>query len=229
MALALIGARSTITSINDGSNEADQCALFYVTVLKEVMRAVNWNFAKAQIDLTELGNAVDGTSIYPWAYKYAYPSDCLKERYIMPKYVTDNVDNIPYPGIPYPFLDYQRAVRFEVVTDLDASNNQIKVILTNQPQAIAVYTRYITATSLYDDQFVMAFTNLLASRICIPVSGNMSLGDRADKKALQAINNAAVTDGNEGLTMQDTTPDWIRTRGYCGENDLYGSYNGFTG
>jgi hypothetical protein len=55
---------------------------------------------------------------------------------------------------------------------LSADNVVIKSILTNQCQAIGAWTRDITDCTLFDPQFIEAFEFLLASHVCISLSGN---------------------------------------------------------
>jgi hypothetical protein len=53
----------------------------------------------------------------------------------------------------------------------------------------------------------------LASRLAIALTGDKSLAQLEQGYANEAIMRARQMDGNEGLTVNDVTPDWIRTRG----------------
>lgn len=212
MALGNAAARATITSINENSAEAYQCNLYYDSVRQEILRAVNWNFARSQITLSLIGTAILGTSQTPWTYKYAYPSDCLKARYII-----DSCANNISLDLLNPYVANKIGVPFVVGADKDSSGNDIKVILTSMQNAVLQYTRDISSVYMFDDQFVMAFTHLLASRITMPLTGKVDIARSEYDNAIKTLDKAQVTDGNEGLTVQDSLPDWIRTRGYAGD------------
>lgn len=199
LALDAIGSRSTISSLQEPSTEARACARHYGQALRSCLAAAHWNFARKQAAMTLLKDstkAVPDVVPTPWRFEYAYPSDCIQGRYIMPA------------RPPVPFL---------ISLDVDGSNNNVKVILTNQPSAILVYTVLITDTSLFDDQFVTAFYNYLGYRISIPLSGDKAMAKMAFQLAEQITNAAQASNASEGLTVIDDVPDWIRVRGYASD------------
>ena len=216
LALSAIGTRSTISSLTEGSAESNQINLHWQPALNRMLRAAPWNFARKQINLTLLRDSTAtpaGNVPPPWVYEYAYPSDCLALRYLMPTFQNVAGQNsmvvVPdYIGPP---------VRYLVSSDVDSSGNDIKVILTNQYQAIAVYTKSINNPALFDDTFVEAFANYLAWRIAIPLSGDKALAKMALEISTQRVIEAKAENGNEGLVVIDSTPDWIRTRGYLSD------------
>ena len=89
-----------------------------------------------------------------------------------------------------------------------------RVILTDQPNASLVYCRDVTDINVMDDTFQEALAAVLRSAICIPLAGDKTLAKMAVELANQKIMEAREGDGNEGLTINDVTPDWIRTRGF---------------
>lgn len=94
-----------------------------------------------------------------------------------------------------------------------ASAGPIKCILTDTEFAVGVYNALITDTSMWPDEFVNAFATALAAYIAFPITGNLDLKSQLLGEANSMIVEARRTDGNEGLTTQDSTPDWIRVRG----------------
>lgn len=88
-----------------------------------------------------------------------------------------------------------------------------RVILTNQEFAILNYVKVITDENVFDDDFQEAFINCLAVGLTLPLSGDKGLANLALGKCNQKIIAARGTDGNEGLTINDVVPDWIRIRG----------------
>lgn len=234
-ALAAIGTRSTISSItpSDGSEEANQCSLLYYPVRDQLLRSAHWDFARAQNYLAQLKSSQDTNSTcpVPWAYEYAYPSDCLKARYIQPYFYTAAPQGVPLttaPIVPLQPSCYgsgNRPIRFVVATDKDQNNNDGTVILTNQPQAILIYTRLITNPNLFDSQFQEALVAALAAHLVPALSLNMDLMKTQIKIAEGIIAQARVTNGNEGPMSQDNTPDFIRARaGYADGGYGFGFY-----
>ena len=219
MALAEIGTRSSITAFNDGSVEGYQCGLWYDTMRRRLLRTANWGFARLQISLSLIGDLIpDNTGVYPFLYKYQYPSNCLKFRYVIPpppNYFTGNV-TVPIVGAvaygnyaPRP----SRAHRFLIGRDVDQLGNQTRVILSNVNLAIGTFTEDSTDTTFWDDLFIGALQASIASKIVIPLTGNVGMKKAFEGMAQQAIMDARVADGNEAIPSSDHTPDWIVTRG----------------
>ena len=101
------------------------------------------------------------------------------------------------------------------------------VILTNQEFATLVYIQDITDPNLMDDSFQEAYAKILGANLTIPLVGDKKLADMAIRLANDIIVLARTADGNEGLTINDTTPDWIRTRGVQFPMEYTGPYLGY--
>jgi hypothetical protein len=215
-ALALAGSRNQIANLQENSKEAQAVNLWYNSTRDSLLRAAHWNFARKQIYLSLL-NSINNTGQTvppPWVNEYAYPGDCVAIRYLMPQFQSIPGD---LPGVPT-MPDYiGPPVRFIISADVDANNNDIKVILTNQDTAIGVYTKQITNESLFDSTFVDAFGALLASRICVQLTGDKALAKSRFDLANGLVREAQKTNGNEGLRIQDVAPDWMRVRGYASD------------
>ena len=88
-----------------------------------------------------------------------------------------------------------------------------RVILTNQEFAILNYVRDVKDVNVFDDQFYSAFSHVLGGALAMALTGDKALANGAITMGNQMVERARTTDGNEGLTINDITPDWIRTRG----------------
>lgn len=97
-----------------------------------------------------------------------------------------------------------------------------RVILTNQEQAVCAYVKQITDINLMDPQLIQAWTAYLAARLAMQLSGDIPTANIMISLANGFILQARTSDGNEGLTVQNSTPDWIRIRGYVDE-DIFGA------
>ncbi|CAJ0778761.1 hypothetical protein LMG7141_00796 [Ralstonia condita] len=212
MALDAIGTRSTIAAMNEGSAEANAINRHWDNAVASVLRAAHWNFARKQVALTLLQDGTNGGTVpTPWLYEYAYPSDCLLMRYLMPLI---QVQPVSVVGSASPVAAYGPPVKFVIGTDVDLNGNPINVILTNQPQAVGVYTFRNTNTAMWDELFVQALASYLGSRVCIALTGDKAMMKMAFDMAVQHTLKAQAQNGNEGLTKIDITPDWMRVRGY---------------
>jgi hypothetical protein len=225
-ALQDIGAQATVSSISpsDGSTEGDACSILYTPTLEMLTRAAHWNWARRQATLTLLKAAAGtpenatGTPPFPpqpWAYEYAYPSDAIKARFLLPQLPNQVI--VP-PPTTAPQTVLTRHVRpgsipFQVGIDLDQSGNQIKVILTNLPQAQLIYTMLVTLVDLWDPLFRRAMVAALGARLVNALSRNRELFADQAKIAQEIVMQARVSDGNESVTVDDHLPDWVQARG----------------
>jgi hypothetical protein len=97
-----------------------------------------------------------------------------------------------------------------------------RVILCNQESAILCYNGKIFDPNVMDPHFQDAWINVTASRIAFTLLGDISKANSLVAQANAMIMEARKSDGNEDITVNDVTPDWLRTRGnYGGPNWEY--------
>ena len=102
--------------------------------------------------------------------------------------------------------------KFTKGTDADGDGNTITVLWCNVPYAILCYTKRETNVQVWDSLFQTAFETALAARICMALTGKAGLAEGLAKEAMVYVTQARVADGNEGLEVYDTTPDWLLAR-----------------
>lgn len=112
---------------------------------------------------------------------------------------------------------------FSLTQNTSASDQ--RVVLTNQEFAIANYCRDITDVNIFDDDFQEAFAQIMGARLCIALTGDKKLANLKIAEANAMIIEARGTDANEGLKVNDVTPDWLRIRGIDYVEDYSGPYN----
>lgn len=88
-----------------------------------------------------------------------------------------------------------------------------RVLLCNQEFAVLAYIRRIIDTNVMDSLFIKAWYNILAATLAMALTGDKQLANGLIGVANTAIIEARSVDANEGLTINDVTPDWLRTRG----------------
>ena len=91
-----------------------------------------------------------------------------------------------------------------------------RVVLCNQEQAIICYNALVTDPNLMDPLFQDAWVHILGARLVFQLSGDKALANILIGLTNNMIMEARKADGNEGLTINDVTPDFIRFRGGYG-------------
>jgi hypothetical protein len=160
----------------------------------------------------------------PFLFEYLYPADCLDARFIprFNNYGTASISSstTPLTTAPnatfWPILVAEIPATFVVAMDTDSNGNQIKVILTDEPYAILVFTARIDDCNLWDSNFVDAAVHTLAAFLVNPLNRNAALFNQNVAIAREIIANARVNDGQEGIQSQDHIPDYIQIRGTYG-------------
>lgn len=103
-----------------------------------------------------------------------------------------------------------------------------RVILTNQEFATMAYVKDVTDPNVFDPMFQDALGNILGARLVMALSGDKALANQLVQQTNNYIMEARKADGNEGLTVDNNTPDWIRIRGVnFSDNFANGSNWGF--
>ncbi len=223
-ALLSVGSQSQISSLNEGSSQANAASVLYDPTFTSLARSPPWNCLRKQATLTLLAAAQgtpenpQGSTLplppTPWLYQYAQSPDCLQMRFIVPSLPSSN------SGVPLfsnntsaaTWLPTDGQIPYAVAYATDSNNNPINVILTNQSQAIAVYTVNQPNPQIWDSLFQAAMVASLAAMFVPALSLHLPLMQAQIKLAESMIQQARTRDGNEGTTSMDHTPDWIRAR-----------------
>lgn len=139
--LDLIGRSDIVLGeIEEGTEGAKVALRHYLPVLKQLLRAAHWDFARFQVPLVLLGDATGQTSGVgtvvqaPWTYCYALPNDCLKVRFLP----WNTVPNGPSPpimtGIGNPALNSIRLVPAPFIVAMDPNYPMVTGIPPSWPQ-----------------------------------------------------------------------------------------------
>lgn len=215
--------------------------------------------ADASGNTPDVGTTVDA----PWLYAYAYPIDCLKARFVPANgLLTPPIPagNIQIPTTPLttgfsasPLVGQRlRPTRFTVAVSSNyptppgditwevqgISPQGRTVILSNQQQAVLIYTALMIYVSNWDVLFRSAMVAYLASEVCLAIWAKRDLKIGMQLRAQQIaiakekIVQARITDGNEGVYSSDIQVDWLafrRTGGYGGWTGNMGGLGGGAG
>jgi hypothetical protein len=141
----------------DTTIEAKVCKRWYDHAVNYALEDFDWNFARRRRALAALGTTPPST----WTYVYSYPSDCAAAR------------AIEVPGVRTP--SREQRIAYEVAAEAQASGGDVRVIYTDQPDAVLIFTKRITDASLFDGHFVEALAAYLASKIALPLTAKPGL------------------------------------------------------
>jgi hypothetical protein len=182
MALSIV-SRQRIDSLEDTSEEAKTCAIYYEHTRKRLLKMYNWGFARRLEKLALRREKIPG-----WEYCYGYPEDCLTVQLLFDE---ENAE--------------QREMErqdFQIVT---LTGND-RVIATNVPLAWAEYTFDAKNTESFSPEFTEALTRMIAANIAIPLTSNTDLMNMNIQLAQQAINIAM----QESVVEQERKMKWPR-------------------
>lgn len=108
-ALDAAGVDFTIGEMNEGTKAAQVILRAYGQCLRQLLRAVHWDFARTMQPMVMLADATGQTAGVgtvvpaPWVYEYAYPINCMKARFLPRNYLTPQgapPGNISNPSTP---------------------------------------------------------------------------------------------------------------------------------
>lgn len=109
-----------------------------------------------------------------------------------------------------------------------SSNRQSqRVVLCNQEFAIGTYLQDSTDIDGMDEQFQDCYAKALGAEVTIALTGDKKLANMAVQEVNSMIQWARTGDANEGFTVNDVTPDWLRIRGIEYPAPYSGPFTGF--
>lgn len=179
MALSRLGQRN-ISSLTDGSNEANFCSQFFNIARDAVLSEFPWNFAFSTMALA-LSTAYTDPR---WLFCYGYPAPALAIRRVYnpqdeqtTMYALDWYGNfsLAMPMPPF-YTDNARGPKYRIVSD-----GNYRYILSNIATASADITISIADPNLFSMTFIMALVCRLAWEIAMPVSGSIGRKEEAWK------------------------------------------------
>lgn len=152
-ALEQIAAQTQITSLNDGSPAASAASVVYVPTVQLMLRELDPDFARMTVALA----IAAGTPPPPWAVQYTYPADCIRVRNVRPP--ASGTGALDDPNNPRP-------IRSNI-----AFQDGVKIIMTNQVNALAVYTTSAVTEIDWDAAFADTVVRRLANPLAMALSG----------------------------------------------------------
>ena len=157
-ALALIGSeRVQLSAIDDTGSIADQALLHYDPAVQELTRMHAWNCCLHRSGALSEGGGVDHN--LPFAQDWAVPAEAQRVIYLSKVTTQEKVR---------PKIDF--AVSTDQATSGDAA---IKIISTDADAAYIQYTAVPDEADM-DMMFVACLRTYLASKLAVPVAGDVN-------------------------------------------------------
>lgn len=159
MALSHLGVSAQIQNPDEKSKEANQCRFWYDQCRQELLKNIEPNWANRRIVLAAQANPITG-----WGYKYAYPGSALEIIILFPQ-----GEDVPARR------NWQQVIhryRYEVSSQTGSGG---KVISSNVEDAEVIYVYDVEDTQLFDPNFKLALSLLLAQRIAMVMTGEFQM------------------------------------------------------
>lgn len=181
-ALEQIASQAQIISLADGTPAALAASVVYAPTVQLMLRELDPDFAQFTAPLTI---AVTPPSYPPWAFEYLWPADMVRLRQVRPP--GSGTGSLTDLNDPQP-------VRASVAFDVIAAVNT-KVILSNQINALAVYTTSTVTEAQWDSVFTDAVVRRLANPLAMALSGRPDFAKTIlEQSAMMAQTAEAVDD-----------------------------------
>lgn len=174
-------AAAPITSISDGSINANHCQRFYPPLRDALLRMHHWNFALKWVQLSQ-----DVTPpVAEFAYAYTLPSDCLK----VVNY-GGSATAISSLSLIFPDSGIRVVTRYKV---------QGRKLVSNDGTVYIQYLRRVTNPDEWDASFYQVMSTWLASKLCMAISKDIKLSTGLLAQARDILLPlATAVDGQEG-------------------------------
>lgn len=187
LAITRLGQSQAIAALTEASKAAQLCNVLYADCRDRVLRAHNWPFATRYQTLGLVEEAPNND----WIYSYRYPANCLRIHRLVTA-LGQAEPNPPAYAI--------------------ASDSVGRLVLTNQPQAVAQYTHRIENPAEFDPLFASALAWLLAVELAGPLTGEDRWRVRAQQSYEQEIRAAQAAAGNEEHRVDVSTSSFEQAR-----------------
>lgn len=185
VALRLVGGND-ITSLTDGSKNANIAADIYEELRDDLLRSHNWNFATKRAKLARSATA----PTYEFDYAYPVPSDWIRTIA-----VSNNDEG-------FGMIEYQE----EIVAGQ-------RCILSDADDVYIRYVSSVTDPNLMSADFRRAWALAMARDLAIPIASSNVLQDQLRKQADRVLMRARSSDGMGGFPNRRPRGSWAESRG----------------
>ena len=186
MSLAYLG-KGRIASIDEQTEQARQCKLFYEYTKQRLLREYTWGFAKRIVKLADLD------IVNPF-YRcvYAYPNGCVCVKRIFEcQDMLDDEERVRKVAI----VDYTEAKREKYEVYMVSDN--VRGIGCDVEKAWCEYVYDVVDLNICSSDFIEALTHMLAYEMALALTGNMQLKNSEYQQAMAVLDRAKYTSAAE--------------------------------
>jgi hypothetical protein len=183
-----------ITSLDDGSREAEECARFLPGIVSELLGYHDWEFVRRRVTLAEVTNDRPGE----WEFAYAVPGQVASPiKLVRPESATGALTFDSGYGLSVydvtvtPSLFWPTSQLPHAAIDYEIADG---VLYTDLPGAIFEYSLDALEPSKWTALFAKAVIMELAARIYRPL-----LGEKADTNEVQVKRSMAMAYLNRAI------------------------------
>lgn len=188
VALRHIGA-GRITSLNDGSAEANAANDIYTAVRDGLLAKHNWNYATKRVQLARSST----TPSFGFSYGYVLPSDWVKTVS-----VHDNDAGV------------------SSITFRHETNGTEQVLLADSENVYLRYIARITDPNMMPADFRTALQFALARDLAVPIANSNTLRDQMNDEAKRSLAFAKSADAMGSSPEPRARGSWVTSRGGWG-------------
>ena len=186
-----------ITAMTDATVQADEANAWYEICRRETLRGHDWGFANSVVALAANSTYLQSATLLyagQWLYAYTYPSNAVAVWHVYNEAT----------------IDKDRGEDFRELYD---SVNNTKVILANIADALGEYTVDLSDVTLFDANFVIAFSYVLAARMAPALTGDDNIADGLLKKSQVFTSEAERMSSYEAQATANPQSDYEKSRG----------------
>ena len=194
-------SQAPITSLSDGSVQADAANTAWIPCLQEVLRGNNWPFATVIEDLVEVVGYTPPTG---WQFAYVYPVNALSVWKVSDDFTDSKSKGQDFRKIYVPSLAAQ-------------------VILTNCLDAGVEYTYYVSDTNMFDADFISMLAYRLAAAMAMPLNADADQAINMMKIYMGLLSDAQRQSSYENNVNNGQSVDTIVNARVSGNNGANGS------
>lgn len=189
LALSNVG-KENINSLDEASPAARACRQFYAHTRDLLLQDHSWGFAGKTESLAEIENDKPGQ----WSFAYERPVDCLKVRWVRPRYSLDDGK-----------LTKQQ--EFSIPYEVEGQH-----IYCDLSPAFLRFTFKLVDPSLFPALFTDALSWHLAVRLAMPLTKDPKIRADALQVAGAQTDAAKLADANEEPANSDIESEFVGAR-----------------
>ena len=186
-ALSKIGVTQAITSLTEGTKNANACNEQYEKLRDDALRGHVWNFAVQRVKLAQSSTV----PAFGYDHQYPLPADWLRTVSVH--------DNNAGTGA----LDYR----------LETEGGDGRVIVTSADEVYLRYVSRVTDPNRMTADFREALALKLAAELAIPIAQSGTLHDRMEASFERKMRRARGTDAIEDSPEEFPAASWVADRG----------------